>query len=67
MCAPRDGADVGRTFGGRRELEDAVRGERWTYKGSSLFPSGVFDGNEWEKVVIGNRALKVGYQLNVEL
>ena len=53
-------------MGGRRELDYAVRGERRTSKGSSLFPSAAFGGNEGEEVLRGNRSLKTGYRLNVE-
>ncbi len=34
--------------GGRRELDDAILGERWTSKGSALFPSGALSGHEEE-------------------
>ena len=49
LCAARDVADVVMFLGGGRcELDDADRGERWTSMGASLFPSVAFSGNEGE-------------------
>ncbi len=63
MCAPsragwqesveslwtsRNGADVELSLGRRGELDDAVRGERWTSEGSSNYLSGAFGGHEGE-------------------
>ena len=55
-----------RSLGGQRDLDDAYRGERWTSMGASLSPSGAFSGNEEERLLRENRALKVGFRLNVE-
>jgi hypothetical protein len=54
------------SLGGQRELDDAVRGERWTSEGSSVFLSGALSGNEGEQVLREKRALKVDYRLNVD-
>ena len=43
-----DGADVKGSLGGRCELDLAIRGERWTSEGSSVFPSGALICNEGE-------------------
>ena len=51
---------------GRREPDDADRGDRWTSKGSWMFPSGAFTANDGDYVLRGNRGLKTGYRLNIE-
>ena len=48
LQASRYGSDVERSLGGRRELNDAARGERWTSEGSSLLPSGALKEKEGE-------------------
>ena len=54
------------SWGGRSELQNAVRGERRSPVGSRLFPSGSFSHYEREEVLGGNRALKTGYRDNAE-
>ena len=66
LVASRYRVDVEWSLGGRRELHDASRGERWAAVGSPLLPSLALSGNKGEESLRGNRVLKASYRYNVE-